>query len=135
MSKGTYVLRGNQERKYARSKTFNIDNGSGTTDDDVLLVPSVDIRIIGASIVYVEATDTTGAAGANVKLGTAAAGEQIVAATNLGTSKAVGAKTALTLTSARYRVPAGTGVFARHTGIAATEAGQYFIQLEYTEEN
>jgi len=114
---------------YATSKDFNIDNGSGTTDDDIILVPDSAILIVDAKVVYVEATDTAGAASANVKLGTAVGGAQIVAAAALEVSKAVGSKTDLTIVSGA--VAANGMVAVRHTGIAATEAGQYFVQIAY----
>jgi hypothetical protein len=114
---------------YAVSKDFNIDNGSGTTEDDIILVPNRTIVILSARVVYVEATDTAGAAGATVQLGTAVGGEQIAAAAALEVSKAVGDYTDLTLVSG---IVVANGMIAvRHTGIAATEAGQYFVQIEY----
>ncbi len=113
----------------ARSKAFNIDNGSGTTDDDVIFVPKQDIRVVSARAVYQEATDTAGAADANFKLGTAVGGAQIVAATALEVSKAVGSYTDATIVDGY--VSANTPICARHTGIAATEAGNYRIQIEF----
>jgi hypothetical protein len=125
-----YIARGAQRYNVARSVTFNIDNGSGTTVDDVILSNlSKDIQIISVKAVYTEATDTTGAASANFKLGTTAGGTGIVGATALAVSKAVGSTTSATL--AADRLAAGATLFARHTGIAATEAGQYYIQVEY----
>jgi len=124
-----YVARGAQAVTWLRSKTFNIDNGSGTTDDDVILSDlDVDAYVVHVRAVYVEATDTAGAASANFKLGIAAAGATIVAATALEVSKAVGSATVATVLSAN-RVAAGGALFARHTGIAATEAGQYYLQV------
>ena len=123
-----YVGRGNQRYQAFRSVTFNIDNGAGTTVDDVIFsdLPS-DAYVVEVNAVYVEATDTAGAASANFKLGTAAGGAQIVAATALEVSKAVGSATTTTL--AAQRIAAGSALFARHTGIAATEGGQYYIQV------
>lgn len=128
--KFTYIARGNQRYLTARSVTFNVDNGSATTADDVLLanLPS-DAHLVSAQVVYTEATDTAGAEAANVKLGTAAGGEQIVAATALEVSKAVGSTTPLTFAS--NVLPAGSTLFVRHTGVAATQPGQYFVQLVY----
>jgi len=126
--KSPYIARGNQRYVTFRSKTFNIDNGSGSTDDDVIFAnqPS-DVEVISVQAVYVEATDTAGAAGANFKLGKTAGGTDVVGQTALQASKAVGSTTTTTLASTR--VPAGSSLFARHTGIAATEAGQYFLQV------
>lgn len=109
------------------SKEFNIDNGSGTTDDDLLLVPASQILIASAYVMYTEATDTAGAASATVQVGTTAGGVDIVAATALEVSKAIGAKTALTIASGV--VEAGEFVFVRHTGIATTEVGKYKVVL------
>lgn len=114
---------------YARSKTFNIDNGSGTTDDDIILVPDRAIVVLAARAIYTVATDTAGAASANFKLGTAVAGAEIVAATALEVSKAVGTYTAGTIVAGA--VAANGMVAVRHTGIAATEAGEYFVQIAY----
>jgi len=123
-----YVARGDQRFQWFRSKTFNIDNGSGTTDDDVIFADlDKDAYVVHVRAVYVEATDTTGAASANFKLGTAAGGAQVVAATALEVLKSVGDATEATLVAGR--VAAGGSLFARHTGIAATEAGQYYLQV------
>lgn len=123
-----YVGRGNQRIAWFRSKTFNIDNGSGTTDDDVIFADfDCDAYVVHVRAVYVEATDTAGAASATFSLGTAAGGVTVVAATALEVLKSVGGVT--TATIAAGRVAAGGSLFARHTGIAATEAGQYFLQV------
>lgn len=130
MTKGTYVLRGDQKFHTFRSKTFNIDNGSGTADDDVIFADlPFDVYIEQVKAVYVEATDTAGAENANFKLGTTAGGNGVVAATALEVSKAVGASTSATLAS--NRINAGTDLFARHTGVATTQPGQYYIQVVY----
>jgi hypothetical protein len=111
-------------------EVFNIDNGSGSTEDQIILVPSVPITIVAARVVYIEATDTEGAADATVQIGTAIAGEQIVAAAALEVAKAIGDVTDLTIVDGA--VAADELVAVRHTGIAATEAGQYVVQIEYT---
>jgi hypothetical protein len=129
-NRNPYISRGKDRYKIARSKTFNIDNGSGTTDDDVIFANlSSDAFLIAVQAVYVEATDTTGAASANFKLGTTAGGTDIVGQTALGTSKAVGSTTSATITS--DLVKAGASLFARHTGVGATEVGQYYLQVTY----
>ena len=109
---------------------FNIDNGAGTTVDQIILVPSVPITIRAARVVYTEATDTAGAENANVKIGTTVGGEDIVATTALQVSKAIGSVTNLTI--ADGAIAANELVAVRHTGVAATEVGQYFVQIEYT---
>jgi hypothetical protein len=125
-----YIARGTQKYRVARSKTFNIDNGSGVTDDDVLFSGlSTEAQIISAKAVYVEATDTTGAEVATIALGTTAGGVDIVAATALTAAKAVG--DAVSYTLAASRIAAGGTLFARHTGVAETEVGQYYMQVVY----
>jgi len=129
MGQGSYILRKLHDPVIQlRSKTFNIDNGSGTTDDDVLGYFDQPVRIVSARLVYVEATDTSGAASATLSLGTTAGGVDLVAATACEVLKAVGSVTELTI--AKDYVPANTAIFARHTGIAATEGGQYWVEVE-----
>lgn len=129
-NKYPYVARGAQANRVYKSQIFNIDNGAGTTIDDVAFSLDQQVEIIAVRPVYTEATDTAGVASANFKVGTTAGGAEIVAATALDVSKAVGgygAKAALVAPM----VSANTTVFIRHTGIAATEAGQYYVQIEY----
>lgn len=129
MPNSTHILRGDAARTHiARSKVFNIDNGAAATDDDAFLIHPYPITIVSAKVLYTTATTGTVAA-ANVKVGTAVDGAQIVAATALGDTKAVGTTTPLTIVSGA--VPANTMVVARHTGIAATAAGEYRVILEY----
>lgn len=129
-TKDTYILRGDQKYHTLRSKTFNVDNGSGTTDDDVIFADlPFDVYIENVKAVYVEATDTAGAEAANFKLGTTAGGNGIVGATALQVSKAVGSSTSATITS--NIIAAGTDLFARHTGVATTQPGQYYLQVVY----
>ena len=113
----------------ARSVWFNIDNGAGTTVDDVLLKPSKAITITAARIIYVDATTGTVAAG-NAKIGITLGGAEIVAATAYENTKAVGTSTAMTIVSGA--VAAGGSVFVRHTGIAAVAAGQAVVEVEYS---
>jgi hypothetical protein len=123
------TVTGSPFRQSQRSVWFNIDNGNGTTIDDVLLKPTSAITIIAARIIYVDATTGTVAAG-NAKIGTTLGGAEIVAATAYENSKAVGTSTAMTIVAGA--VAAGGSVFVRHTGIAATAAGQAVIEIEYT---
>lgn len=123
-----YVARGRQREFYIQTRTtFNIDNGSGTTADDASIGPfPFDCYITSARAVYTEATDTAGVATANFKTGITAGGATLVAATALEVSKAIGAYTEATPLA--VIVPANTTIWTRHTGVAATEAGQYFVQ-------
>lgn len=112
----------------ARSMRFDIDNGAGTTVDDVVLRPDVAITILAARAVYTDATTGT-VAGANFKIGTTVGGAEIVAATAYENAKTVGTKTDAVIVAGA--VAAGGFVSVRHTGIAATAAGQAYIEIEY----
>lgn len=130
MAKYPYIARGAQANRIYKSQIFNIDNGAGTTIDDCAFYLDQPVEIIAIRPIYTEATDTTGAASANYKVGTTAGGVDIVAATALEVSKAVGAAGAkATLVTSKF--PAETTLFIRHTGVATTEVGQYFVQVEY----
>ena len=112
-----------------KSRLFNIDNGSGTTLDDTILIPPVAITLVTARVIYT--TETTGTvAAATISVGTTVGGVDLVAATALENSKAVGTSTALTL--AATAVSAGTPIIARHTGVATTATGEYYVQIRYT---
>lgn len=123
------AITGSQATQRARSVWFNLDNGSGTTIDDVLMKATAAITITAARIIYVDATSGTVAAG-TVQIGTTLTGTDIVAATAYENAKAVGTET--TLVVAAGSVAAGGAVFVRHTGVAATAAGQVVIEIEYT---
>ena len=122
-------LTGRPLKHSQKTAWFNLDNGAGTTVDDVVFQRGTAITITAARIIYVDATTGTVASG-NVKIGTTLGGAEIVAATAYENSKAVGTKTELTIVSGA--VPADTSVFVRHTGVGATQAGQAFVQIEYT---
>lgn len=118
-----------QNTQTVTTQWFNLDNGNGTTIDDVLLVPTKAITLLSAKAVYVDATTGTVAAG-NWKIGTAVGGAEVVAATAYENTKTVGTTTAGTLLITD--IAAGQALFVRHTGVAATQAGQAFVQLEYS---
>lgn len=118
----------NQALRCVTSPVINIDNGAGTTLDIVLMVPSTAITIHSIYALYTTATAGTVAA-ATVQLGTTVAGAQIVAAVALTNSATVGTEQALTLVT--DEVAAGVPIIIRHTGIAATAAGEYIVQMEY----
>lgn len=120
-------------KQTARSEIFNIDNGAGTTIDDVILKLPYAITIQSARIVYVHATTGTVAAG-NAKIGSTLAGAEVVAATAYEDSKAVGVSTPMTVITAANanKIAANGGVFVRHTGIAVTAAGEAYVEVEFT---
>ena len=127
-NKFPHIGRGNNRLILATTRTtFNIDNGSGTTADDASIGPfPFDCYIVSARAVYTEATDTSGAASANFKTGVAAGGATLVAATALAVSKAIGGYTEAT--PLEVVVAANTTIWTRHTGVATTEAGEYFVE-------
>lgn len=126
--KHPYIARGNQRTFAIQTRTtFNVDNGAGTTADDASVGPfPFECIITDARAVYTVATDTAGAASANFKTGITAGGATLVAATALEVSKAIGAYTIAAPLA--VSVPANTTIWTRHTGVAATEAGEYFVQ-------
>lgn len=122
-------LTGTPLKKTAKTTWFNLDNGSGTTVDDVVIRPVTAITLVAARIVYVDVTSGVVAA-ATIKVGTTVGGTELVASTAYENSKAVGTITALTL--ATVAVAANTAVFVRHTGVAATALGQAYVEIDYT---
>lgn len=116
----------------ARSQIFDLDNGAGTTVDEVILRPAVPITITAARIVYTDATTGTVAAG-NAKIGTTVGGGEIVAATAYENAKAIGTVTPMTIVSGA--VAADTPVIVRHTGVAVTQAGRAVVEIEYRQNN
>lgn len=127
-TKQAFIARGNQ-RKFTvvTAAAFNIDNGAGSTADQLLGNYPFECYVTDVRAIYTEATDTTGAASANFKLGVAAGGATIVAATALEAAKAIGATTSGTVLV--DVLPANTTLWVRHTGVATTEVGQYFVQV------
>lgn len=112
----------------AKSPEFDLDNGSGTTIDAVIMGLSKAVTISAARIIYTDATSGTVAAG-SIKVGTTVGGVDIIAATNYANAQAVGQRQALTLASAA--VAANTSLFVRHSGVAATQAGKAFVEIEF----
>lgn len=127
-NKFPYIGRGNQRLIHLTTPAaYNVDNGAGTTVDYQLGNFPFDCYLVDVRAIYSEATDTTGAASANFKLGVAAGGATLVAATALEAAKAIGATT--TATIAVDYLPANTTLWVRHTGVASTEVGQYFVHV------
>lgn len=118
-------------RRYltAKSQSFDLDNGAGTTVDETLMRLPFAVTLRAARIVYDDATTGTVAAG-NIKLGGSVGDGAYIAATAYENTKAVGTSTACTiLTSA---VAANQALFVRHTGVAATQAGKAHLEVDYT---
>lgn len=125
---GTWALINNAGTRTAKTVWFNLDNGAGTTIDDVLVRATRPIRIVACRAVYVDATTGTVAAG-TFSVGTTVGGVEIVAATAYENTKAVGTSTAGVIVAGA--VAANGAVFVRHTGVAATAAGQAYIECDY----
>lgn len=118
----------NAKIKITRSQNFDLDNGAGTTKDDSVLRHSKAIQLLNARIVYTGATTGTVAAG-TASIGTTVGGAEIAVATAYENAKAVGVKTAMTLLVTQ--VAADTPIFVRHTGVAATQAGEARVEIEF----
>ena len=127
-TRSPYVARGNQRLIHVSTPAaYNVDNGAGTTLDYQLGNFPFDCYLVDVRAVYSQATDTAGAASANFKLGVAAGGATLVAATALEAAKAIGATT--TATVLVDYLPANTTLWVRHTGVATTEVGEYFVHV------
>ena len=111
-----------------KTSVQDIDTIGAADYDEVILVPSTGIKITGVRIVYDKEQSGT-VAGGGVKVGTAAGGEQIVAATALENTKAVGYCKVCTLVE--DTVAANTPIFVRITGVAATQAGAVHVEMDY----
>ncbi len=122
------ILNERAGRHRMRSVDFNIDNGAGTTIDDVLTLSEFPVTIRRAQIVYTVETTGTVSAG-NARVGTAVAGVEVVASTAYGNTASVGTTTAMVLVETR--LPADTMLVVRHTGVAATAAGVAYVEVEY----
>lgn len=111
-----------------KSQIFNLDNGAGTIIDGVVMKLSRAVTLSVARIVYLGATTGTVAAG-SIQVGTTQGGSDLVAVQNYLNGKSVGSETSLTLASAA--VAAGQAIHVRHVGVAATQAGEAQLELEY----
>lgn len=109
------------------SESFDLDNGAGTTVDRAIRFEH-DVTLVTARIMFEDATTGTVAAG-NMRLGTSVGGSEIAAAVAYGDGLAVGVSLGLTLLVTA--ITAGTSIYIRHTGVAATQAGRAHLQLEY----
>jgi len=112
----------------ARSVQFDLDNGAGTTIDAEVITHPRPIAITACRIVYDDATAGTVAAG-NAKVGITVGGAEVVAATSYENAKTVGSTTAMVIVAGK--IAAGTAVLARHTGVAATQAGKAYVECDY----
>jgi hypothetical protein len=118
-----------QARVMAKTRqAFDLDNGSGTTIDETLFNSGPrGARLVRVYALY-EVTAGTVASG-NFKLGVAAGGATLVAATAYTDSAAAGDVTeaAIVLDA----IPPNTTVFVRHTGVGATQAGSAYVIAEF----
>lgn len=117
-----------QSTKHSATQFFNLDNGSGTTVDEPLFrTGSRGGRLVRVYALYGEATQTVAAG--NFKLGVAAGGATLVAATAYEDSKSVGDATTASILS--DKVPPNTTVFVRHTGVGVTQTGTATVIVEW----
>ena len=117
-----------QARVVVKSANVNIDNGSGTTIDEVLFNSGpTGVRLVRVYFMYDEIAQTVAAG--NFKLGVAVGGATLVAATAYTDAAAIGSVTTGTILV--DAVPANTTVWFRHTGIAATATGTGKVYVEY----
>jgi hypothetical protein len=114
---------------YVRSKEFDIDIGAATTADDIVFVAVKPLTVTSIDIIYTEATDGAGAAGANVKVGTTVGGNDIAEAQALEVSKSIGYVKSMTI--ADGAVAEDELISIRLTGIAATDTGKFVVQIGY----
>lgn len=117
-----------QARTTVVSQTFNLDNGNGTTVDEVLIHGGpIGARILRVYALYQEVAQTV--AGGNFKLGTAAGGATIVAATAYTDTAAIGSVTeGVVLVD---RLLPNASLWVRHTGVASTQTGTAKIVVEF----
>jgi len=113
-----------------KTSVQDIDTIGAANYDEVILVPSTDIEITEVRIVYDKEQSGT-VAGGSVKVGTTAGGEQIVAATALEDTKAVGYCKVCTLVEDTVAVAVSTPIFVRIAGVAAIQAGAVHVEMDY----
>lgn len=111
-----------------RSQFFDLDNGAGTTIDALLIRHPRPIQLTTCRIVYQGATTGTVAAG-NAKVGITVGGAEVVAATAYGNVATVGTTTAMVIVDGK--IAGGVPVLVRHTGVAATNAGEAVVECDY----
>ena len=117
-----------QGRVLVKSAQFNLDNGSGTTVDEVLYNSGIrGSRLVRVYALYNEACGTVSSG--NFKVGVAAGGATLVAATAYVDSAAIGDVTEAALTA--DSIAPNTTIWVRHTGVGATQAGTAAVCLEF----
>ena len=117
-----------QRRILVKSAQFNLDNGNGTTVDEVLVNSGIlPIRLVRVYALYNEACGTVAAG--TFAVGIAAGGATLVAATNYVNSAAIGDVTEATIV--KDGIPKNTTIWVRHTGVGATQAGTAAVCLEF----
>lgn len=114
-----------------RYETMVFDMDAAANEYDYWYCPRA-ITIRNAYLVYVEATDASAAAEAAISAGTAADGTQVIGATAIAVSKAVGDVTALTIVSGV--IAAAGKVVTKNLKTAGTEAGKYKVVYLYSEQ-
>lgn len=107
---------------------FDIDGGTAVRDTVLLNLPFA-VVLQSVRVVYTEATGASPTPTATVQVGTTVGGVEVVQATSLAISKAVGGVQDLVIQQAS--IAANTPLIVRHTGQVAPCAGKYFVQVDY----
>jgi len=117
------------QKRHIHTRPFDVDSGNGTVTSDIFMFSSA-ITVTAAKIIYTVATDTTGAASGHVFIGTTAGGTEVASSTSLEVAKAIGTTTTITIGAGA--VAANTMLCVTHHGVAATEAGEVVVMIEFT---
>lgn len=111
-----------------RSRWFDLDVGAGVTTDEILLHTTQDLVPVAVRLLYADGPAGTVSAG-NIRIGTTMGGQDLVSTTAY--NDAVTSGTVSPLAPLLSVIPAHTTIWVRHTGVAAGQAGQVMVELEY----
>lgn len=110
------------------SDKFDLDSTTSPYKE-LIFVPSLPIKIRAAKIIYQGATTGT-VAGGSVKLGTSADDDLVAESTAFGDAATIGTEVDLTIASDET-IAAFTPVIVTWVGVAATQAGEAKVQIDY----
>lgn len=109
------------------SDKFDLDSGTNPYKE-LVFVPNLPITIRSAKVIYQGATSGT-VAGGGVKIGSSADDDFVSESTAFTNGATIGTEVELTLASPD--VPADTPVVVTWVGVAATQAGEAKVQIDY----
>lgn len=109
------------------SDKFDLDSTTNPYKE-LVFVPNLPITIRSAKVIYQGATSGT-VAGGSVKIGSSADDDLVSESTPFTDGATIGTEVELTL--ADPEVPADTPVVVTWTGVAATQAGEAKVQIDY----